>query len=342
MNIFNLISEIEKVDPEVYGRLDSRRAIFKHMSGLGGKLAVAAVPMALGSIFNKAYAGASATQATVVEVLRYALLLEHLEANFYNAFLGTTALPNAVILTQLSENNRKSLRTIQTDENNHVRFLATTITSLNGTVPMPAESDFDYTGAQGGSRAPLFGDILTNAATVLKVAQALEDTGVRAYKGGATDLMTNKTVLEAALNIHSVEARHASRLRTMRRGGLMPTGDRASAAASNGNLNDSPKSWVSKTDNGGPGGAGGPTVAVYGAGNPSTIFPAEDNVVQAPANQVPSITALLTTAAITGLSGTAIEAAASEAFDEPLDMATVKTIARNFVKTGTPTFAMFA
>jgi len=50
----------------------------------------------------------------------------------------------------------------------------------------------------------------------LILAQAFEDTGVRAYKGQAGNVMSNKTVLQAALQIHSVEARHASQVRRMR------------------------------------------------------------------------------------------------------------------------------
>lgn len=336
MNILNLISEIEKVDPEIYGRLDSRRRVFQHLSGFGGKLAAAAVPFALGSLFNKAYAGSTSTTATVVEVLQYALILEHLEANFYNAGLGTVAAPNMVLTAMLSANNLKALRTIQTDETNHVTFLRATITSLGATPVAPAVADFDFTGSQGGTRPALFADVLINAGTLLAVAQALEDTGVRAYKGGATDLMSNTTVLEAALNIHSVEARHASRLRTMRRGGLMPANDRASAVAAGSNPSTSPKSWVSNQDNGGP--APAATAPVYGAGTPAASFPAEDNVVQATVN----ITNLLTAANITGLTAANAAIAATEAFDEPLDMATVKAIARNFVKTGTPTFTLLA
>jgi len=49
------------------------------------------------------------------------------------------------------------------------------------------------------------------------VAQTLEDTGVRAYKGQAGNLLGTGDVLEAALNIHSVEARHASHIRQMRK-----------------------------------------------------------------------------------------------------------------------------
>ncbi|WP_426060465.1 ferritin-like domain-containing protein [Hymenobacter sp. B1770] len=337
MNILNLLSDIEKVDPEVYDRLDSRRRVFQHLSGLGGKLAAAAVPLALGAVLNKAYAGATATQATVLEVLNYALLLEHLEANFYNLGMGNTAITGG-----LSANNVKALNTIKADENNHVVFLRGVISAapFSSTPVNPAVSDFDYTGAQGGARAALFPDVLSNPATFLAVAQALEDTGVRAYKGSATDLMTNKTVLEAALNIHSVEARHAARLRTMRRGGAL--NDRASLVVASGSASTSPKSWVRGRDANGP--APGKTDAVYGPGMPATgtattiFFPAEDNVMQATAN----ITTLLNSAAIEGLTAANAALAASEAFDEPLDMATVKAIARNFVKTGTPTFALLS
>ena len=336
MNILHIISEIEKVDPEVYDRLDSRRRVFKHLSGLGGKLAAAAVPLALGSIFNKAYAGATSTQATIIEVLNFALVLEHLEANFYNAGI------NANTSGQLSANNLRALNLIRADEANHVTFLRATITSLGAAPANPVVADFDFTGSQGNTRNPLFADVLTNATTLLAVAQALEDTGVRAYKGSATDLMSNKTVLEAALNIHSVEARHASRLRTMRRGGLMPVNDRASFAAAGLDPSASPKSWVTGRDADGP--IPTATAAVYGPGTPATgapgtiYYPAENNVLQSAAN----ISTLLSQSGIGLTDAAIITAAATEAFDEPLDMATVKTIARNFVKPGTPTFALLA
>ena len=118
---------------------------------------------------------------------------------------------------------------------------------------------------------------------------------------GAPLLMSNNTVLEAALNIHSVEARHASHLRTMRRGGPQ---------AVSGSPQTAPKSWVSGNDGGGA--APGVTNAIYGPGNPASMFPGEDNIVQA------------------GITLPNPGENASEAFDEPLDMATVLAIASNF------------
>ena len=320
MNIFQIISEIEKVDPEVYERLDSRRSIFKHMSGLGQKLTAAAVPLALGAVLNKAYAQ-TPTGISVGDVLNFALALEYLESYFYQ---GGQA--SAVLQAGFSTNNKTALNIIATDERNHVNFLRTAITAA-GLTPIadPTANAFDFTGGKGSGAGPFVG-VFTVPGIYLAVAQSLEDTGVRAYKGGAAALMSNKPVLTAALNIHSVEARHASRLRTMRRGG--PMNDRASMTAQSGTLSASPKSWISGNDGGGASPA--QTAAIYGPGNntgaPTGVtFDGDENVTQGGVNLQTALAALNFPAS-----------AFSEAFDEALDVTTVKTIARTFVKTGNP------
>lgn len=341
MNLFNIISEIEKVDPEVYDRLDSRRAIFKHMSGLGKTLSAAAIPLAMGAIFNKAYAQTS-TASTVLAVLNFALKLEYLEGTFYNLGLGTTGATGAsttqtALRAGYSATNLSSLDLIRVDETNHVADLIATIKALGGT-PISAPNvtlatgstavtgDFDFTGGKGSGTGP-FAGVFTNPALFLAVAQSLEDTGVRAYKGGATALMSNPNVLTAALNIHSVEARHASRLRTMRRGGT--TNNNASATGVTSTTTEAdrsamPKSWVSGKDNGGASPAN--TAPIYGAGA-SADYPAEDNTMQGGAQ----LTGLTATAGFPAL-------AFSEAFDEPLDSATVLVIAKTFATTNSNFF----
>ena len=133
MNIFKLIQDIEKVDPEVYNRLDSRRAVFKNMAGFGKKLAAAAVPLAFGSVLNKAY-GQSGN--AIVDVLNFALTLEYLEDEFYKQGLAAPLLIPAAdrtIFTQIGKH-----------ETAHVKFLEDTIKSLNATpVTKPT---FDFTG----------------------------------------------------------------------------------------------------------------------------------------------------------------------------------------------------
>jgi hypothetical protein len=335
MNFFHILSEIEKVDPEVYERLDSRRSVFKNMSGLGRTLSAAALPLALGAIFNKAYAQTS-TATTVLAVLNFALKLEYLESTFYNLGLGaagaTATSTQTALRSGYSATNLSSLNLIRTDETNHVADLIATIKALGGT-PISAPSatlvlpgvtaDFDFTGGAGTGTGPFSGAnfVFSNPAIFLAVAQSLEDTGVRAYKGGATALMSNKTVLTAALNIHSVEARHASRLRTMRRGGVMnnaASGTAPTNPTTEANRNDSPKSWVSGQDNGGAYPA--VTAGIY-KGGASADYPAESNTTQG--TLALSATTLTTTSGFPALSY-------SEAFDEPLDVATVLTIAKSF------------
>jgi len=322
MNFFQILSEIEKVDPEVYDRLDSRRSVFKHMSGVGQKLTAAALPLFIGSVFNKAY-GQTPSGLTAVNVLDFALRLEYLEAIFYS---------QRTALVGLSSVNANALTLIATDEANHVSFLRNVITST-GNTPRTAvtAAEFDFTGGKGSNAGP-FSDYRTNPATYLALAQSFEDTGVRAYKGAAplSVVMANKTVLTAALNIHSVEARHASRLRAMRRGGASNSTPAQGLAVSP--YSSAPKSWISGTDNGGA--VPGTTDAIYGAGNnsgaPTNItFEAESNTTQG------GVT--LSTSTSTAFSGFP-SAAFSEAFDEGLDVGTVSTIARLFTVTGSSLF----
>ncbi|SNR43511.1 ferritin-like domain-containing protein [Hymenobacter mucosus] len=340
MNFFHILSEIEKTDPEVFERFDSRREVFKHLTGFGKKLTAATLPMAMGAIFNKAY-GQTSSAPSVFDVLNFALKLEYLEATFYNLGLAgdgtvgtgaastTVSASQTVLRNQFSETNRNALLKIRTDENNHVNFLRAAITQAGGTpIAAPAVSQFDFTGGKGNNAGP-FAGVFSSAAVFLAVAQSLEDTGVRAYKGGAPYLASNKDVLTAALNIHSVEARHASRLRTMRRGG--PLNNEASKTAAGSNPSTSPKSWISGQDGGGA--APTYTAPIYGAGQapsytPAGItFPAEDNVTQGGVNLQTTLASLNFPAA-----------AFSEAFDEPLPVPTVITIAQTFTITGSTFF----
>ena len=175
-----------------------------------------------------------------------------------------------------------------------------------------------------GSQNGPFKAVFSDYALYLGVSQSFVDTGVRAYKGGAPKLMPNKDLLEAALNIHSVEGRHSSHVRTVRRG-VAANAPATTVPGDLSNLNMQPKSWISGTDNGGASPNTTPSTApIYGAGNPATggptdlFFPAESNTMQAGIDLLTNTTG-------------ATAAAASEAFDEALDAASVKAIARNFV-----------
>ena len=131
-----------------------------------------------------------------VDVLNFALTLEHLEATFYRqgleefdaADFGEDALGNDIF---------GFLEDIRDHEADHVETLTSVINDLGGEPVEEAEYDF--------------GDALTDPAVFLATAQALENTGVSAYDyAGAA--ISDPELLTAAGTIAAVEARHASYL----------------------------------------------------------------------------------------------------------------------------------
>jgi len=318
MDFFQILTDIEKTDADVYDRFDSRRAVFKHLSGMGKKVTAATLPLLLGTMFQKAYGQTTALPAIIVETLNLALQLEYLERYYYQAGLDRNLFTGQ---------DRDAITIIRDDEVGHIFALRAVLGTA--AIPDPGADAFDY--SAGGRLAPF-----ASAKDFLGTSQAFVDTGVRAYKGGAVNLMSNKDILTAALNIHSVEARHSSHIRSMRRAytALGPnTNGTTVAGLEGGGPNDTlPKGWISLLEGGGP--VPAVTAPVYGPGADPAKFPAEDNVTHGGLNVQTG------TAAPAGLTITA--AAASEAFDEPLDAVTVKTIARNFRSAKGVTLGLFA
>ncbi|HXH99334.1 MAG TPA: ferritin-like domain-containing protein [Sphingobacteriaceae bacterium] len=276
MNIVNILDEIEKVDGDVYERLSPRRKAMKDFFSMGSKVALAAMPLALGSMFKKAYG--QTVPPAVANVLQYALTLEHFEAKFYIDGFDKAPIPAGA--------DKTAIQIIRDSEKLHVTFLQNVLKSI-GQTPVAAKASYDFT-AKG-----TFPTVFTSYATFLAVAQVLEDTGVRAYKGRAGELLGQKVFLTAALGIHAVEARHAAKIRYMR----------AVTGQAPGN-----KVFPSNLANGNDTGI----AAVNGN------YVRENNVVQA------GIT-------ITGINGTQVSAlAAAEAFDEPLTAAEVLALVAPF------------
>ena len=174
----------------------------KNFAKFSGKLTLAALPIAFGSMLQKAYGKGTGVTGILDDTLNFALTLEYLESNFYIKALASSNLIPAGAPTG-------AITTISNHETAHVNFLRTAITSLNATPVTFTAASFNF--------ERVFADVFTNYQTFLAVAQVFEDTGVRAYKGQAGNLMSNNDLLTAALNIHSVEARHASHIRQMRK-----------------------------------------------------------------------------------------------------------------------------
>lgn len=172
------------------GRTQSRRALF----GTSAKIAAAG---ALGSTFVGAGAVSSAAEAVAqefendIEILNYALTLEHLEYAFYRD--GLAEIGKDEIDETAGDGIFELLTEIEGHEQAHVEALTQTITDLGGEPVEEGTYDFGYEDATG----------------FLEVATALENTGVAAYAGAAPSI-EDDAILSAALGIHSVEARHAA------------------------------------------------------------------------------------------------------------------------------------
>lgn len=125
-----------------------------------------------------------------VDVLNYALTLEHLEAAFYEHAaeydLGTDGYGNDI---------NAWIGVIGQHEADHVTTLTQIVTDLGGMPVERAEYDFG----------------LTDAASFLSTAMVLENVGVAAYDG-AGQFLENAELLTAAGSIVAVEARHAAYL----------------------------------------------------------------------------------------------------------------------------------
>lgn len=199
MNIPGIIEEIEKADQEFCDRTDTRRKVIKNFIGIGSKIALSAVPLALGGLFTKAY---GRVPDKVLDVLNFALTLEHLESRFYQTAMATQGLIPA----------KDKLGFIRDHEIAHVKFLQEVITKSGG-LPV-AEGKYDFTAKN------TYPNVFSDYKTFLIVAQGFEDTGVAAYKGQATKLKTSYAgsdlILTNALQIHSTEARHAAHIRFVR------------------------------------------------------------------------------------------------------------------------------
>ncbi len=156
--------------------------------------AVIAAPISFGKVSAQMDSTPEAAPfASAVDVLNYALTLEHLEAAFYRdglAAIGVEGITALGFQTTVFDN----LTVIGEHEAEHVAVLTQVITDLGGMPVEEAMYDFGYTDAAG----------------FLQVAQALEDTGVAAYQGAAQYAIDSDEILTAALTIHGVEARHAS------------------------------------------------------------------------------------------------------------------------------------
>ncbi len=123
---------------------------------------------------------------TDVDILNFALTLEHLEARMYKDMLATGILTGKEL---------QYLTAFGDHEVQHVTALTNAL-SAAGATPVQAQDSYNF---------PAF----NNRGDILNFAKTAEDIGVGAYQGAAAAI-DNKDYLAAAGSIVQVEARHAA------------------------------------------------------------------------------------------------------------------------------------
>jgi len=204
-----------------------RRKLFT-MAGLAGVGAAAAIATSGGaaSAADTAAAGEAPSDASI---LNFALNLEYLEAEFYLRAVTGEGLDDSLVggvgtLGQVSGGRkvnfknkaiRQYAREIARDEREHVTFLRAALGSA--AVARPAISlNASFTAAAQAAGLIKKGqkfDPYASDLNFLFAAFIFEDVGVTAYKGAA-QFISNKTYLDAAAGILSVEAYHAGIIRS--------------------------------------------------------------------------------------------------------------------------------
>jgi hypothetical protein len=142
-----------------------------------------------------AYTAAQSVDPVNVQVLNYALTLEHLEAAYYRDALNQFTV-NDALAYGLTEQDYTYLQAVRDHEAEHVTTLTSVITSLGATPVQECTYAFPY-----GSNFTQF----------LAFAATLEGVGVSAYDG-AIAMVNVPALATAGATIATVEARHAAYL----------------------------------------------------------------------------------------------------------------------------------
>ena len=283
MNLLSLLDQLGTADAP--SGAAPRRHLLRQLGQAGARVAAAALPLALAAPAQAAPAN------TLLDATLLLLKLEDLLEALY-----TQALVAAVLTNPAQAAVRPDFERLRQQQRGHAQFLRTSL-STGGITPAPAPA-FDFSGRKNNAANPvLFPNVMTDYAAFLQLAQQLEDASASIYLGQIGFFTADRQLLNAVLRMQTVEARHASHLRTLRRTAASPL---------------VVKSWPSTAD-----AAPSPAVLVpapaAGSTAPVSIYTFEANETQVVSgtNVVPFPTILTGTNAVQFRSF-------AEAFDEPL------------------------
>lgn len=168
----------------------------EHRTTRRALLGSAAVAAGSAALARPRIVRAAALHPGDAEILRFALLLEQLQASFYTETERVGSLKGETAALA---------RVVGAHERAHVRAVRNALGDGAARAPM-----FDFKGA---TETP---------ERFIRTAVAFEDLGVAAYKGQLTRIRSDRLVA-TVLSIHAVEARHAAWIRRL--AGIVPAPD---------------------------------------------------------------------------------------------------------------------
>ena len=179
---------------EKFESLSRRETLVKGALALGAVAALPTLSLAQNEAAPAAAPAPTPLAASDLEIVRFALTLERLEAAFYAQVLGahgTRAYLSGRHLTLAQE--------IGAAENAHVAALEAVLRNAGAEVPAAQEFSFPN-------------NVFVSPVAFSWFAYTLEEIGVRAYLG-AVGKIRSQAVKEAAASIYGAEARHVALLR---------------------------------------------------------------------------------------------------------------------------------
>ncbi len=165
----------------------SHTAIPRGAAALGGAAMLSAVALAASRGGGLAFAQ-DAPFKDDLDVLNYALTLEHFEATLYKVVVDSG---------KLQGRDQQYVSLFGQHEQAHVDAVTATINKLGGTPVQKGEYNLPE---------------LTDRAMILGLLATVEQVGVSAYLGAA-GFIQNKDILAAAASIMQVEGRHTALIR---------------------------------------------------------------------------------------------------------------------------------
>jgi len=196
MKLTDILKEFEQVHPQAFEEKADRRHILRN---LGFKVAKIASPFAIaGLTVNNA---AAKTTDILAEAIVFLLNMSYMQSAFYTEALSKTDL--------IPIGERAAFEKIAKDKKAQVAYWIYHLNRTNNVVPTAPAYDFTGKGALSST--------MSDFKTLLTVAHALEDGGVRMYLTGVKMFLTNKAFRIDAMNIATANARHAAHIRFSRR-----------------------------------------------------------------------------------------------------------------------------